>query len=68
METNSCLLEATYLPTLWYWLQEPDIDDKKPRIVAKIFNNELSRKKSRFVDFSVVYHPLSENQKNRFIS
>ena len=43
METNSCLLEATYLPTIWYWLQEPDIDDTKPRSVAKIFNNELSR-------------------------
>lgn len=43
-------------------MQEPDIDDTKPRSVAKILNNELSRKKSRFVDFSVVYHPLSENQ------
>lgn len=64
METNSCLLEATYLPTLWYWLQEPDTDDTRPRSVARFSMelNELSRQKSRFVDFSVVYHPLSENQ------
>lgn len=46
METNSCLLEATYLPTLWYWLQEPDIDDTKPIEAWPRFSmelNELSR-------------------------